>query len=174
VHFSVHRKWHFDINSHTSLFAGEPYINSWELICWRITVISDKRMKTKDFALGIWSILTFNYSVIMLYQLHTMRFNISTQKKRSSPFAKNIPLTELLQSAGVWLSERWRPERLYSFVMERCRSRTMGQMAVGGKMCVLWSPSVHSGFTCDAHRLCNWNKMDDNSRRRRSIFTSCF
>jgi hypothetical protein len=72
-------------------------------------------------------------------------------------------LTELLQSAGVWLSERWSPERLYSLVMERCRSRTMGQMAVGGKMCILWSPSVHSGFTCDAQRLCSCNEMDKNS-----------
>lgn len=79
----------------------------------------------------------------------------------------NISLTELLQSAGVWLSERWRPERLYSLVMERCRSRTMGQMAVGGKICILWSPSVHSGFTCDAHRLCSCNKFNEYSNRKK-------
>jgi hypothetical protein len=82
-------------------------------------------------------------------------------KKGSFPLQRT-PLTELLQSAGVWLSERWSPERLYSFVKDLCRSRTMGQMAVGGKMCILWSPSVHSGFTWDAQRLCSWNEMDEN------------
>jgi hypothetical protein len=37
----------------------------------------------------------------------------------------------------------------------------MGQMAVGGKICILWSPSVHSGFTCEAQRLCSCNEMNE-------------
>jgi len=62
-----------------------------------------------------------------------------------------LKLTELVES-GVWLSDL-----LWFCEKDRCRSRTTGQMAVGGKICIRCSPILHSGFTWDAHLLCNWN-----------------
>ena len=65
---------------------------------------------------------------------------------------------------GRWLSERVRDRR--SRQVDTCRSRTIGHMDVGGRMWTRCSPKEHSGFTWEAHRLCNLNLKMQNIQMR--------
>ena len=56
-----------------------------------------------------------------------------------------------LVMADIDMVEFWRERR-------PCRSRTLGQIQVGGRMCCLSSPRSHKA-DCDwLHLECNWNK----------------
>ena len=73
----------------------------------------------------------------------------------------------LTSAIGRWLSER--VSDLRSRHVDTCRSRTIGHIDVGGRMCTRCSPRVHSGFTWEAHRLCSWNelrKLEWGSKKR--------
>lgn len=50
--------------------------------------------------------------------------------------------------------------RIDAFPTLRCRSNTVGQIAVGGNIKFANAPNVHSAFTVDAHRLCSWRRYD--------------
>jgi hypothetical protein len=44
---------------------------------------------------------------------------------------------------------------LYLTTKKNSRTKTAGQIHVGGIIWSLFGPNVHSGFNCDAHLLCN-------------------
>ena len=50
--------------------------------------------------------------------------------------------------------------RHFSLTTDLCLSRTVGQMEVGGRTCVLYGPSRQSGDTWLAHRLWSWKCRD--------------
>lgn len=68
---------------------------------------------------------------------------------------------------GRWLSDRVRDRR--SRQVDTCRSRTIGQIDVGGRICTRCSPRVHSGLTWEAHRLCNCKFNSLARERKKSI-----
>lgn len=62
--------------------------------------------------------------------------------------------------------------RLLSLENDLCLSRTTGQIAVGGRMCIACSPSVHSARTCDTHLLCSCNIKYAHRRSRICLILS--
>ena len=65
----------------------------------------------------------------------------------------------------ILLDELWlRVDFLLSFKTECCRSSTVGQIQIGGNRWTRLAPSLHSGLTWLAQRLCSWNECNIDTK----------